>query len=181
MKSSKSAKVYDDAVQGIIKWICDDTVNVEEMYQKAIDIRNRPIEDFIMRVKMGKNNVDEYSERAFSIQNMVAGDFDSNISEGVYRDTTHGTGIVVELAKQAEKIMGITPEKGMTFEYVMVSNNIQGITVPELYNSKDDGQIHRIDHDEYIKMIVKLYDATSIRPYSLDVNEENMLDFLESI
>ena len=181
--SSRAPRVYDDAVQLIVKYVMDDEVSEEEIRSKALDIRHRPIEDFVMRMRMSKN-IDEYkvSGSSYVVDSNDSEEWGTIMSEGrVSNDTLEMSGSqVVSIALQMKNITGKIPEKGAELKYVISIDFVSGNTFHEYFNSADEEIIKRLSYEGYESMIKKLMDATDIATFRKTRKEENWLeDFLD--
>jgi hypothetical protein len=177
-KSSRTSKVYDDAVQNIVDWALFDKITEEEARAKSIDIRMRKLDDFIMRVKLSKNIKDYETNDTIFIDDAYSS-FNPISSEGVYKDDFSVSGKqVVSLALQYKSVTGTTPEKGTMITFITVLDPITGKTRYEYYNPKDDTIKSRVNYAMYEKQINKLFEETNVASYEKTKQEDNWLEHL---
>jgi hypothetical protein len=168
--SSRAAKVYDDAVQIVIDYAIWDKLQEQEARDKALDFKMRPLEDFIMNVKMSKN-LSEYvltgSDIVGSGESGEAGDFNPISNEVVYTDGESMSGTqICGLAKQMYKTTGILPEKGTSIPYFMSTDPITGRKIYAYYSIADESLKERINYQAYEELIVRLFEAVGIASFN---------------
>lgn len=180
-KSSRASKVYDDAVQNIVKWALYDKLEEQEARDVSLDIRARPIEDFVMRVKLSKNIKDYISSATEFYDDVDDGSagFNPIVHENVYKSDFSLSGHqIIHLANQCRAITGQFPEKGMTIEYFTATDAFTGKKTYEYFNPSDDTLLSRLNYEMYEKQINKLFEATNIASYKRRASEENWLESL---
>lgn len=179
--SSKTPKVYDDAVKNLVEFTMCDDIPEDVVRDKSLNIRIRPIDDFVMRVRMSKE-VSEYA--------VVSGKriIDANEEHSWSPTTSESLAIslfgivtgsqILYLAHQMQKHTGIIPHTGMSINYVMTIDPISGKNIYEYFNYADETVIHRIDFKKYEEMIERMLDAVDISPFTKTRREDNMFEDL---
>lgn len=180
--SSRAPEVYDDAVKLIVEYVKHDNIKETDTRTAALDIKMRPLNDFVMNVRMSKN-VKEYNVNTYQAvleDNSPGGQrWQPITTEVVYTDSFSVSGNqIIGLAMQMARITGVMPDRGTMISYIIVKDTITGKKMYEFYNPNDETQIHRLNYDEYLKAINKLFDATKIATFEQTRNEEPWLEDL---
>ncbi len=176
-KSSRASKVYDDAVKNVIKWALYDQLEEQEARDLSLDIRSRPMEDFIMRVKLSKN-IKDYITSTSEYYDDIEG-FNPIMHENIYKSDFALNGHqIIDLANQCKIVTGQMPEKGSIVEYFIAMDPITGKKKYQYYNPSDANLINRVNYEMYEKQLNKLFEETNIASYRKTATEDNWLDEL---
>lgn len=178
-KSSRSSKIYDEAVQNIIDYAIWDKMSDVEARNRSLDFKMRPIEDFTMVVKMSKN-IAEYVVSAeaeiidMNDQDALSEiDFNPITTEIVYTDgLSLSRNQIVALAKKMQAITGVKPEKGTAITYFIGRDPITGRKTYEYYNPVDETQVSRINYEAYEEMLIKLFESVGIATFNSTRQED---------
>jgi len=177
-KSSRAPNVYDDAINLVKDWALYDKISAKEARDKAFDIRMRPIEDFVMNVRMSKN-VKDYKTASDTYYNESAQIFNPITSEGMKGSGFNISGSqIVDLAIQVRNITGELPEKGDSMPYFTATDPITGRKGYKFYNPSDKSLKEYINYEEYENAIAKLFESTSIYTQRDNRKEEEWLQDL---
>jgi len=175
-KSSRASKVYDDAVQNVIDWALFDKFDEVEAKNRSLNgLRQRPIDDFVMRIKLSKN-IKDYNlvhTEYYDTNKNVAGDFNPITSEIVYTtDDDLNSHQIIALALQYGRITGNIPEKGTILQYFTAVDILTGKKIYLYYNAKDTTQRSVINFQAYENQIERLFNDTNICKIGAHEEEE---------
>jgi hypothetical protein len=181
--SSRACKIYDDAVQQIVDYAIWDKITEQEARDNSLNFRMRPLEDFIMNVRMSKNLSDYALAGADMLTTSESGDstdFNPISNEIVYTDSDTMSGVqVAGLARQMHRITGTLPEKGTTISYFMATDFITGKKIYQYYTASDESLKRLINYAAYEELIVKLFEAVGIN--SFDKRRIEDVDWTQSL
>lgn len=183
-KSSSSPKVYDDAVESIVIWLSDDRLKDKqnEIRDKCLDINHRPIDDFIMTVKLNKNVSDYVGAGNDVIDTNTSNLFNPYVRSGIYgNDEELSSSQLVDLSKKYRDMTGVLPQSGTTIQYLYEIDYTTGKTSAQCYNPSDITQKERLDFSKYKQNIAKLFESTEISSVQKRMENGGFLDMIDNM